>query len=610
VDWPFEPIPPEALEGSLNDRVLAIAARYPDRLAVQDMTRSLTFRELAALADGVGRQVAGLADPDGPVAILLPSDARAVAAMLGVLGAGRAAVPLDTDHPPDRNRRIAEHAGATAVISAGELAEAARRLFPARVRIIDVDRLEDLPPAAGAGARRPGPDDPAFILYTSGSTGEPKGVVQPHRNILYGMKSATDAGHFNPDDRFIMVYSASVIGGIRNAFMALLNGASIHMMSPQALGAAGLVEEIRRRGITMFMSVPTVLRRIADALGPGERLGSVRQARLGGDRVEWRDVAAARRIFAPDVHVNISAGSTECSTTYVQWFVDDALRAGDDRLPIGRPLPGLDLRILDPEGMEVADGSPGEIVVSSRYLARGYWREPGMTAAAFQPDPEDHWARVFRTGDMGVRRPDGLIEFAGRKDDLVKLRGHRIEPAEIERALRGCMGVADAAVHIRRRPSGEASALVAYVELEPNVQGLLPRHIMAMASRSLPAFMRPSIAFVLDALPRLAILKIDRAALARMDSERVVALAERTQDPLLDEVAQAFEHVLKTRGATADDTLLSLGGDSLQAIDVVLELERRLGVSIELETFRQSASIRSLARTLIPQEDGGAWPET
>jgi len=508
-----------------------------------------------------------------------------------VLAAGRAAVPLDADHPDLRNQLIAAHAGAVAVVSAGVFAERARSLFPANLAVLDCDAIETGPPIE---LRRPGPRDPAYIIYTSGSSGAPKGVCHDHRNGLHDTLLQTSIGHVGPADRVSMVYSGVVIGGIRNVFVALLNGAALDILPPQALGAAGLARELRSRGVTIYLSVPTLFRRIAAAVAPDERIESVRIARFGGERIEWSDVDASRRVFSPEVHVHAAVGSTECSSTYAQWFVDDRQHAAGDRLPVGRPLPNVAVKVLDEDGREVPDGEVGEFVVSSPYLALGYWREPELTARAFSNDPSDPEVRIFRTGDVGLRRADGLLEIVGRKDQLIKLRGHRIELSEIERALRTCPGVADAGVVVRRHGSGAVKSLVAYVELDSDSDGLLPRHLQFMAGRVLPSYMRPSAIFVVDALPRLAVHKIDRPELARLDAAKAGRAEDRASDPLMDKVAGVFERALDCAGVTPEDNLLSLGGDSLLAVDVVAELERSLDLTVPFEVFQQSQSIRDL----------------
>ncbi len=335
---------------------------------------------------------------------------------------------------------------------------------------------------------------------------------------------------------------------------------------------------------------------MVEALGPGQKLDSVRVVRLMGDRVQWSDFEAFQTAFAPSARFGVALGSTECSSNYAQWFVDAALRKEDGPLPVGRVMPGLSVTVVDEHARPVPGGEVGEFLVSSPFLALGYWREPQLTAKRFGEDPAAPGKRTFRTSDMGRLRPDGLLEFVGRKDDMVKLRGHRVEPAEIETALRGFAVVTDAAVVVHRHEDGPARALVAYVELRPGTKALLPRHMMAMAAQVLPRFMTPSAIFLVDALPRLPNFKIDRQALGKLDAARIGAAVHGREDPLLDQVARVFEQVIQVDGASPEDNLASLGGDSLQVVNLLLELERQFDLKISAARFEEFATIRELAQ--------------
>ena len=242
----------------------------------------------------------------------------------------------------------------------------------------------------------------------------------------------TNTLHLNAEDRVALLYSPTVIGAIREIMMTLLNGASLHILPPQELQPAGLVREIRARGITVCRLVPALLRRMAEVLGPDRRLDSVRVAGLGSQRVDWSDFDLFRRHFSPEAFLIVGIGATECGGNFCHWFVDERLRATSPRLPIGRILPDAKVTIADEGGRQVVDGDIGELVVASRYVALGYWGDPDLTARSFTVDPADPKTRIFKTGDMGRMRPDGLLEFIGRSDQQIKLRGHRIEIGEIE----------------------------------------------------------------------------------------------------------------------------------------------------------------------------------
>ena len=575
---------------TISGRLAAVALRAPDRLAIQDLHRRLTFAELARQVAFVGGAAQAAFDPArGPVAIFAPFDARFHLAFLGALQGGGLPLVLDPEHPGQRIRSIADHAGAGGILTTRELSARARVLFAPGLPILQV---EDAAVSGRTARARASAEDPAYILYTSGSTGRPKGVLHSHATVLNDIAITTRVCEITPADSGCVFYAATM-GTMRNSLWPLMNGAALHILPARDLGADRLVEEIRLRRPTVIQMVPTLFRRLASATPERQPLESVRIVRLVGDRSDWSDVDLFRRAFRPDARLEISLASTECPSSFARWFVDETLARGG-RLPVGRLTSGLEMSIRGEDGVPVADGQAGEVVVSGPHLALGYWREPGLTAAAFTPDASDPARRVFSTGDMCVQRPDGLLEFVGRVDRLLKIRGHRVEPAEVEAALRGCTGVGEAAIVVRRTPDGRPRALAAYVELEPGIAGLLPRHLLAMLSHRLPAYMLPA-SVQIGALPRLANFKPDRTALEALDRARVADLSSRMQNPLLDAVAGAFESIVGHGAATPEDNLLSLGGDSLQSAELVLELERRLGIRIPRRVFRDTRSIAELS---------------
>jgi enterobactin synthetase component F len=228
-----------------------------------------------------------------------------------------------------------------------------------------------------------------------------------------------------------------------------------------------------------------------------------------------------------------------------------------------------------------------------------------LTRQAFAVDPADPKTRIFRTGDMGRWGPGGLFEYIGRKDEQIKLRGHRIHPAEIENTLLAFPEVADATIVVRRDGNGVARSLVAYVMLRSDVQGLLPRHLAAMSRQRLPHYLVPWPIFVVDDLPRLPSLKVDRSRLAQMDADRADEGSRGIENPIIAEVAKVFEQMVGVAGATPDDNLASLGGDSLQAVDIAAELERRFGVMVSDETMAAAHTIRDLALWIADQRVRG-----
>jgi acyl-coenzyme A synthetase/AMP-(fatty) acid ligase len=261
---------------------------------------------------------------------------------------------------------------------------------------------------------RPGPDDLASIFFTSGSTGLPKAIALNHRSSLQRAQQPTNATHICPVDRVLLLSSPSVALGGNYIFYTLLNGASLHILRSQDWDPPSLARLIRDRGITYYVSVPTLMRRITEGLNPGERMDSVRLVYLGGERIEWSDLDACRRSFARDAFLYACFASTECGT-YLHWFMDRALSDPVIQPPAGRPATAK-VTILADDGTPVSDGEIGEIVVAGRFIACGYWQ--GSDLQNFPSDPADPKVRVFQTGDLGRRRPDGLIEFLDERTSI------------------------------------------------------------------------------------------------------------------------------------------------------------------------------------------------
>ena len=601
VSAAVDSFPESAIDGSVPRRFDATARANGSRLAVQDTSTALTYAQLASLVDRIaGATADATVGRAGPVAILLEPEAPYPAAMLGALAAGRLYVPLEVDVPPARNQAIAGAAGVCAILSRGPLLDAARAAAPPQAIVIDIDCDRGM----GHALRSSQAGDPACVLYTSGSTGTPKGVVLSHANILKKAQQYTHAAEITPADRLLVARAMSAAGSVRSIYGALLNGASLHILPPRYLGAAGLADALRSHRVTVYHSAPTLLRRIHDALPLGERIDTVRIASLGGEAVEWDDFDICRLRFSPGVRVYTGLNSTESGGGYCQWFIDESTRESASRPPVGRALPDRRVTLVDEAGNAVADGEIGEIVVASRHVALGYWHGSDCTIEAFPSDPEERNGRVLKTGDLAIRRSDGLIEFAGRKDDLVKLHGQRINCAEIETALAWLREVSAAAVVARRDEAGKPRALVAYVAREPAHRGMLDWQIQATLAQTLPRHMVPSRIFFLEELPRLPSLKIDRSRLAEMDAAQPGGVASRADDPLLNEVAGVFESVLDTDGASADDNITSLGGDSLQTTSLVAALEKRFGIVIPEDLLAEDPTIRRMTEWL--RSTGGA----
>jgi amino acid adenylation domain-containing protein len=587
----------EALpHASICERFYAIARVYADRVAIRDDRRSMTYSQLAGESCRIAAEITATAHAPGPVAVLLDSDARVPAAILGVLAAGRACVALDVNDPIERNGRIAAHSGATTVVTTADLLADARAIFPGKLQVVALDDLSRRD--FGPPAPLPGPDDVACIIYTSGSTGAPKGVFQNHRGLLHDVMEAVNVAALSQEDRVALFYPPSVIAGLRTMLSALASGAVLEVLPPRKLGKRALAGKITERGITILRSSPTLFRHLAGSLSPGACFETVRIVALGGERVDWPDYDLFRRACPARADLYVHLGATECWTLHTEWRVDPSVRASVRQLPVGRAISGKRVDIVGEEGEAVSEGAVGEVVVTSRYVALGYWRDPELTARFFTVDPTDSLRRSYRTGDFVRQRSDGLMEFVGRKDQQIKLHGHRIEIQEVESALKACTGVSDAAVVVRQNTIGSPVALAAYVQLQEAARGQSPDDIMRMLSRRIAPYMMPAEIGVLDELPWLPNFKIDRQRLAQIDSSRTNGQEVTDRSPLVAALIETFELVTKVSGAKPSDNILSVGGDSLQALELALEIERRFGFVVPEEAQDSTRSISQWARDI------------
>jgi amino acid adenylation domain-containing protein len=598
--------PGPAEHASVIERFDAIARRYAERVAVRDEARSLTYAELAGEYRRIAAAIAALAADSGPVAVLLGHEARYPAAILGVLAAGRVCVPLDADHPAERNARIAAHSGASIVLSTAKLLATARDLFPVGLPVIDLDH-----PDAGdcaAPERAPAPDDIACVIYTSGSTGAPKGVFQNHRGLLQDAMEAARSADASCNDRIALFYPPSVIAGLRTMLSGLMSGAALEVLPPRLFGRTALTAQIRARAITQLRSSPTLFRHLADALPAGACFDDVRLVTLGGERVDWSDFDVFRRACPPHAELTVHLGATECWTLHTEWKVDPSARASCPRLPVGRAIAGRRVDVVGADGKMLPEGQVGEVVVTSRHIALGYWREPELTAQSFGVDAADPLQRRYRTGDLVRRRYDGLVEFIGRKDNQIKLHGYRIEPDEVESALKACPGVTHAAVLVRKNAVGAPVALAGYVQLQA---GAAPDNIRAALSERVPPYMMPAEIAVLEQLPWLPNFKIDRQQLAQIDVARLSARAQTETSPLIGQLIETFRQVTRASAATPGDNILTLGGDSLQALELMIEIGRRFRVIVPEQAQDPTRTIAQWARDISAWRslDAARWTE-
>ena len=569
------------LEQSLVARFARQVSAHPSCLAVRDRSASLSYADLDGWANGIAQaMLARIGEGPDPVPLVFAQGAASTAAILGTLKAGRAYVSLDPSDP--RSARAVEAVGAVVVLTDAEHADSASRIAD-DVPVIVVDEI-----GAGADPCIPmTPDSLAYVFFTSGSTGEPKGVVDNHRNVLHNVLRYSNTLHIAPSDRLSLIQSPSFSGCISSLFAAVLNGAALFPFRLDEGGVPALARWLREEQITMYHSVPSIFRALLR--GQQAAFPDIRVVRLEGDRASGLDVELHRRHFEPGSVLVNGLGLTETGLVR-QLFLDQETLVDDGILPVGYPVPDVDVVIVDEHAEELPLGASGQIAVRSAFLAQGYWNRSDLTERAFVDVGGE---RTYLTGDLGRLREDGCLEYLGRLDGQLKVLGNRVEPAEVEAELVRLAGVKEAAVTTRegRRDEGR---LVAYVVLD-GTDMPSANDIRRALGRRLPKYMVPSAVVTLDELPLSQNGKVDRRALPDVSDHTGDRLPADDIERL---VARVWEDVLEAGPIGVDGDFFVLGGDSLAAAEIMARLEHETGNFLPMSVLAGSPTVAGLADAL------------
>ena len=588
-----EQFPPEEIEQSIGERFEKQAAAHPDRIAIRSGGRSMTYAELNAAANRLGRAILHAAGDADRVVLLFEQGGPVIVAVLAVLKAGKTYVPLDPGYPAARLAELVEDSEAGLILTDDAHLEGAKMLASGRsLPVLSSDAVDPSDRGDDLGMRV-APDAIAYMLYTSGSTGRPKGVVQKHRNLLHFVRTYTNSCRITPDDRIAWLHSITFSASNMNVYPALLNGAAVYPHDVKRRGVDGLAELLMGERITVCQCVPTVFRHFLSGLTGEERFPDLRVFELGGEPVYRRDVELFRvRVGTHCVLVNRLA-FTEASVA-AQYFITAETELPASAVPVGRPAEGMEILVLGEDGREAGREEVGEIALRSHHLSPGYWRRPDLTAKAFT---NGGGPRTYRTGDMGRIRADGLLEYAGRKDFRVKVRGYTIEVAEVEAALLEIGGVKSAVVVAREDHRGD-QRLVAY--LVPAGVAPTPDELRTRLGDRLPDFMVPSAFMVLDAFPLTSTGKLDRLALPAPDLTQVEAAggyaAPRTDTEA--KVAAIWAEVFALDRVGIHDDFFALGGHSLLAGRIAARIRQAYGVELSLGALFDAPTVAELCGQL------------
>jgi len=557
---------------TLVDLVARWVRDTPHAPALVHGPTTLTFQELDQRARCWAQRLHGQVRPDAIVGICLPQSPELAAAVLGVLHAGAAYLPLDPELPPARLSFMLADAGVQVLIAD---AAAAGRFDGFTGTILE--------PTAGGepwDGERPAPDDLAYVIYTSGSTGVPKGVAVAHRELANYLCGVAERLDVRPGARFGLLQSLSFDFSVTMFHLALATGGGVHLLSRRTSGPE-LAGYLARAGIDYLKLTPSHLAALAaEAEGGAAALLPRRAMVLGGEASSSAWTAELAGLGAAAI-VN-HYGPTEATVGVTTYRVPaDGTALATVSTPIGQPLPYAQVHVLDSAMRPAPTGWVGEIYVGGERLARGYLGRPTLTAERFVPNPFGGapGGRLYRTGDLARWLPDGRLEFLGRRDQQLKIRGYRVEPAEIEFALANLPGVAQAVVVPWQ------DRLVAYLERAPTGTPDTDLDITDIRRRladTLPDYFLPARAVWLHRLPLQAHGKVDRSALPEPTDERPdQATTYRKPDgPVEEAIAQVWQNVLGVSRVGVDDDFFDLGGHSLLVTQVVSQLRRALPVGL------------------------------
>ncbi|HEY0190908.1 MAG TPA: AMP-binding protein [Kofleriaceae bacterium] len=608
------------MRDSIIERFRQIADRHSEHIAICAGDREITYRALHAEARRGHAALQPAVTAGDRVAIVAPGGIDAVAAALAVAMHDATFVPLDPRWPDARLAQLIAAAEVRVVVTTGELRARVAGLVPPGVHVIaggrDALEVRDAPRTA-----------PTYLMFTSGSTGTPKAVVQHDAGVLFNIDAYAAAIGAGPGERLASVASFACDGAIMDVFGAVLHGATLCVFELRQHGAEAMAAWLAAAAITVLHCTPTVLRHLCRAAG-GD-LPALRRVVLGGEEPRRDDIAGFRRRFGGRAVVVNGFGPTEC-TVALQHELHDAEAGDPRRIPLGAALPGVELVLVDAAGAPGVGPGPHELVLRSPGVAAGYWRDPELTEAAFPARLAAGRGRAFRTGDLVTRDADGTLRYAGRADRRTKLRGHRVEPIEIEAMLERHPGVRAAAVVEPDAPGPER--LVGYV--------VAPGHelaaIRAWLAERLPRELVPAELVALDALPLSAGGKTDRAALARRapaesgdasdaapndtpndapDAAPSDAPDAASRDPLdapsRDQIAAAVARIWRrVLGIELglDDIPRAAGTDSLDGLRAAALIDRELGYQLEpfdlLDTCPRDLALRICAE--VPRASDAA----
>ncbi|MEE1926279.1 amino acid adenylation domain-containing protein [Pseudomonas sp. 148P] len=591
VDWP---------QACVHDLIEAQVQATPEAPALILGELQLSYAELDRQANRLAHRLVALGvGPDVLVGISLERSLEMVVGLLAILKAGGAYVPLDPAYPRERLDYMVRDSGIRLLLTQSSLLGDLPLNPGVQSLVLDElidwqDLAEAVPPQVHLGA-----DNLAYVIYTSGSTGRPKGVEIRHGALANHMFWMQGELQLTPQDRVLQKTAFSFDASVWEFWLPLLNGAQLVLASPALSDDLSLLwSEVAEHAVSVLQLAPSVLQALLPGVQPGQ-LDSLRTLAFGGEALSAALVQQLREQWSGQVYnlYGPTEATIDTSSLRIDGPVDSVIAA------IGRPIANVRTYVLDSHLQVCPVGSAGELYVGGDALARGYHKRPDLTAERFVPDPFTPGARLYRTGDLVRYRADGVIDYLGRIDHQVKIRGLRIELGEIEALLLRQPAVREAVVLPRDSASG--TQLVAWIVAGQGVAGgdELAHGLKASLAQDLPGFMVPTQWLFLEQLPLTPNGKLDRKALPQPDIGHAHAAYVAPASELERQLAAIWAEVLKVEKVGMSDDFFELGGHSLLATQIVSRVQKELGCHVPLRAMFELNTLQALAGYIVGQQD-------
>lgn len=584
-------------------------AAHPHKPAIITPTTSLSYGELNERAHIIADMLLSqTSNEPQPIALLFPQEIAAFAATIGVLQSGNFYVALDPLYPPSRLAEILSDSTATILLCSDSSLALAHALCPDNVQIINVSRLHTTPRHANPHPLelpQIAPTAYAYLGYTSGSTGKAKGVIETHRNHICHWRNLMLQQPTYGNERVLFLNRLSFSGGQLAFYMTFLAGATLYLYDLQEDSLAELPAWIEAHQITVWNSVPTVFRAFVAQITEPQQVASIRLLRLASDTILGSDLEAYRQFFAPSCKLWFCYALTEAKTVTMA-FLDQATTISPTEIPSGWPIDGMEIQIVDADGRPLGPHQVGEIVVRSRFVSPGYWRNTALSAERFHPDETRPGFYFLYTGDLGKVDETGCLYHKGRMDSQVKIRGYRVELREIEAHLATVTGVREAAVRTTPTASGDVrldAYLVGSQDLPTSSQ------LRRLLEERLPAYMIPNSFTVIERMPVNRNGKVDRAALPEPDLRRIdrIESTAMPRTPLETTLAAIWERTLGLQPIGIHDNFFDLGGHSLLALNLCDQIADATGKHLPLSVVLTAPTIAAQSVLIAETDVDAAW---